>query len=127
MLALQFGAGVRPLAPANADGETAPALAIPPFDADDVRVHDAFVVKYDSRQGQRQLPIHCDQSDFSFTIALNSAGEYGGGGTFFEALGKPAAKPDIGGVVSFPGGLWAHGGEPITSGTRYRRDSFDRS
>jgi hypothetical protein len=119
MLALQFGAGVQPVSKHGAEKHSkSEPLAIPPFCADDVRVHDAFIVKYDSAMGQRQLPIHCDQSQFSFTIALNGLDEYEGGGTFFEALGRPAAKADVGHVVSFPGGLWAHGGEPITSGTR---------
>jgi hypothetical protein len=65
MLAAQFGAGVRPVSKNGASESSKAAesveLAIPPFRADDVRVHDAFVVKYDSAMGQRQLPIHCDQ------------------------------------------------------------------
>lgn len=68
-----------------------------------VAVHDAFVVKYDAgpsspadEQGdgalppvprQTYLPLHCDQSSHSFTIALNSCEDYEGGGTFIPALG----------------------------------------
>ena len=67
-----------------------------------VAVHDAFVVKYDAStssvssdddadggkgKGQRYLPLHCDQSSHSFTIALNSADDYEGGGTYFPTLG----------------------------------------
>ena len=41
-------------------------------DASDIRAHDAFIVKYDM-EGQRALPLHVDESAFSFTIALIGA------------------------------------------------------
>jgi len=45
-----------------------------------IRTIDAFVVKYDATK-QRSLPLHCDQSEFSLTVALNSHDEdYQGGG-----------------------------------------------
>ena len=44
-----------------------------------IRTIDAFVVKYDSSK-QKSLPLHCDQSEFSLTVALNSMNEYNGGG-----------------------------------------------
>ncbi len=37
---------------------------------------------------QTYLPLHCDQSSHSYTIALNSSAEYEGGGTYFPALGS---------------------------------------
>jgi predicted 2-oxoglutarate/Fe(II)-dependent dioxygenase YbiX len=80
------------------------------------RVHDAFVVKYDSNK-QRDLPKHRDQSNWSFTIALNSLKEYNGGGTWFEDI-DVTVRPDVGGVVAFPGCL-VHAGSAITSGQRY--------
>ena len=95
-------------------------------DPDDIRVHDAFIVRYDA-SGQRSLAVHQDESTFSFTIALNDRSEYEGGGTFFEGIRSSgsdedylplALNADAGGVVCF-GGKRRHGGEAITSGTRY--------
>ena len=71
--------------------------------ADDVLIHDVFVVKYEaSKDGeatQRSLPLHYDQSSHSFVIALSDnclteksvgscedGARYSGGGTFFPAL-----------------------------------------
>ena len=94
---------------------------------------------------QTYLPLHCDQSSHSFTIALNAAEEYEGGGTYFPSLGavlRPGmcnqmrhqfvqnkcannllssyvSVTDVGQVLSFPGGSILHGGEPIVRGTRY--------
>ena len=100
-----------------------------------LRVHDAFIVKYDAANGQRcllaplrhgdqshqsvhrSLPIHVDQSSFSFTIALNSSSEYTGGGTWFEAL-KESIRVDCGHVLAFPGSA-LHGGGELITGVRY--------
>jgi len=93
-----------------------------------LRVMDAFVVRYDAA-AQRSLPVHQDENILSFTIALNDRDEYEGGGVIFEALrpidappGSPFAptvlNADAGGVVTFPGKL-RHGGNAITSGRRY--------
>lgn len=82
----------------------------------DIRIHDAFLVRY-TAEAQRYLPVHTDESQFSLTIALNSASEYTGGGTFFEES-KKVICPDVGHIVAFRGDT-RHGGEPITSGTRY--------
>jgi len=94
-------------------------------------------VKYEFAARQRHLPLHCDQSELSLTVALNAQdsfqapsqapevqlqGEskglplptYGGGGTFFESLGH-AVVPEMGGLVAFPGEL-SHGGLQITRG-----------
>ena len=89
-------------------------------------------MKYEFAAGQRHLPLHVDQSELSLTIALNGqcddsegggeGGEaltfggltFGGGGTYFESLGK-ALVPEAGGLVAFPGDL-SHGGMPITRG-----------
>jgi predicted 2-oxoglutarate/Fe(II)-dependent dioxygenase YbiX len=88
------------------------------FDVDPsrLRVIDAFLVKY-AAEKQRELPIHCDQSQFSLTIALNPSSEYDGGGTFFFDADE-TAQCDAGGVVAFPGHL-LHGGAAITRGVRY--------
>jgi hypothetical protein len=95
-------------------------------DADDLRVHDAFVVKYEAA-GQAELSLHQDESSFSFTIALNGGDSFEGGGTYFPRLRQvgsvePFAETSLsapqGGCVAFPGML-VHGGKRITSGVRY--------
>ena len=56
-----------------------------------VRVHDAFIVRYDAEVDKScLLPEHCDTSAMSVILSLNSEeeGEYTGGGTWFEALGE---------------------------------------
>jgi hypothetical protein len=88
-----------------------------------LRVHDAFVVRYDAAAGQASLPRHADQSVLSLTIPLNDQLPGGvppaftGGGTRFAAAGATLA-PGAGHVVLFPGGL-QHAGARISSGTRY--------
>ena len=97
-------------------------------DPSELRVLDAFVVRYDARE-QASLPTHQDENTFSFTIALNDRSEYEGGGTCFTRLRPAGSEPgvefgetilnaDAGGVVAFPGKL-RHGGNCVTSGRRY--------
>ena len=43
-------------------------------------MHDAFIVKYSATQGQRFLPVHTDEGQWSLTLALNDLDEYDGGG-----------------------------------------------
>lgn len=81
-----------------------------------MRVIDAFVVKYDAR-AQRHLPVHQDQSQYSLTLSLNSDNEYSGGGTYFVETDQVVNR-SAGGMVSFPGKL-LHGGHPISRGIRY--------
>jgi hypothetical protein len=90
--------------------------------ADDLRCHDAFVVRYDA-SGMADLEIHQDTTSFSFTIALNDKEEYEGGGTVFPLVrpaesaadfGRMAVKAGVGGVCSFPGQLF-HGGQALKS------------
>lgn len=98
------------------------------FDPANLRVIDAFIVKYDGSSGgsdqqrQRHLPLHCDQSEFSLTIALNDRAEYVGGGTFFADIAEPV-NCDAGGVIGFRGSV-LHGGHPITAGVRYIAVAF---
>eukprot|EP00614_Pseudopedinella_elastica_P010549 CAMPEP_0172609704 /NCGR_PEP_ID=MMETSP1068-20121228/29633_1 /TAXON_ID=35684 /ORGANISM="Pseudopedinella elastica, Strain CCMP716" /LENGTH=242 /DNA_ID=CAMNT_0013413269 /DNA_START=14 /DNA_END=742 /DNA_ORIENTATION=+ len=100
------------------------------------RVVDAFVAKYNASSGQRHLLPHRDGSVFSFNVALNGAGEYEGGGTFFRQLESLSPSPQQckdgpPGVVRSPQGhLMAHssalmhGGHPIESGCRYLLIAF---
>ena len=82
-----------------------------------LRVADAFVVKYNAAAGQTHLSTHRDGSVLSFNIALNERGEYEGGGTWFEGLGR-SVPIEKGHVCCHASGV-LHGGHPISSGTRY--------
>ena len=102
---------------------TALATAVFPFvarvygvDASKLRVIDAFLVKYDAAK-QRSLPLHCDQSEYSITLPLNSQNDYDGGGTYFHSIAR-AVNAQAGGLVAFPGHL-THGASQITRGRRY--------
>ncbi len=65
---------------------------------------------------QTFLTPHRDGSVLSFNIALNGRGEYAGGGTWFEGLGK-SVPIDKGHVCAHASGV-LHGGHPITEGVR---------
>lgn len=82
-----------------------------------LRIFDAFLVKYDADAGQKRLPLHNDQSDYSLTVAMNSLEEYGDGGTYFSDT-DATYKTDTGGIISFRGDL-THAGKMITTGRRY--------
>jgi tetratricopeptide (TPR) repeat protein len=82
-----------------------------------LRIFDAFLVKYDADTGQKRLPLHNDQSEFSLTIAMNGINCYEGGGTYFNDVGE-TVKTDVGGIISFKGEL-LHAGQMITYGQRY--------
>lgn len=86
-------------------------------DPSKLRVVDGFVVKYDAEAGQKELKPHRDGSLLSFNIALNPSTDYEGGGTWFASLDK-AIKMEQGHMISHASGL-LHGGQGITSGTRY--------
>ena len=93
-----------------------------------VRVHDAFIVRYDATAGSLSLPEHRDTSAVSLSLALNPGeggeggeGDFAGGGTWFEALGEERGQvvdAEVGHAVFFAGPL-RHAGYPITRGTRF--------
>lgn len=83
-----------------------------------LRVHDAFVVRYDSAE-RRGLPRHRDEAQVSATLALNAPPAYEGGGTHFPALGRAVDAGHVGGAVLFEGGAVEHAGAATTKGTRY--------
>ena len=83
-----------------------------------------------SYQPQWFLPLHTDQSTHSVIIALNEPPEFTGGGTYFSGLEETLDESVVnvsnsvvslqtGQMLSFQGCKLLHGGEPITSGTRY--------
>ena len=104
-LAERFASTVAPLV----------ARVVPGVDAEDLRVADAFVVRYVHEAGEAaSLPTHVDGGLVSVNIGLNDAFE--GGGTRFERTGR-VVRGGEGSVVIHPSAV-RHAGEPITSGVR---------
>jgi len=85
-----------------------------------LRVHDAFLVRYDAVGGQRSLPMHRDQGQLSLTLSLSLPGvDFDGGGTAFEgALEDGGVGMEQGQLLLFPSEL-VHGGAAIARGRRY--------
>ena len=79
--------------------------------------HDAFVVRYEATKSNNFLPIHVDESTHSFVLALN--GDFEGGGTYFSDYYTTLAPKTPGCLVTFRGDSLRHGGNVVTSGTRY--------
>jgi hypothetical protein len=91
-----------------------------------LRVHDAFIVRYDAAAGgagSTCLPEHSDTSAVSLSLALNQGGgeDFAGGGTWIRALRRTPCRgvlePPAGHAVAFAGPL-RHGGHAISSGVR---------
>jgi hypothetical protein len=105
--------------PTLADGSS----TLSPDGTSRVRVHDAFIVRYDADNDKSfHLPEHSDTSAVSFTVALNDHSEFEGGGTWFEALGGEGGEGmvvdcDVGEACAFAGPM-RHAGYPITKGVR---------
>ena len=92
-----------------------PSLRVPPGA---LRVHDAFLVRYDADGGQSALPRHADQGQFSLTIALDGGPAcFAGGGTRLRDADVTVVPPP-GHALLFASGLM-HAGERITAGRRY--------
>ncbi|GMI37381.1 hypothetical protein TrRE_jg11491, partial [Triparma retinervis] len=92
-----------------------------------LRLHDAFIVRYDEGDGSLSLPEHVDTSVVSMTVALNGGGEYEGGGTWFQDLAEDGGgkgrrgrvlNNEVGGATIFAGPM-RHAGFPIRKGTRW--------
>lgn len=85
--------------------------------ASDLRIHDAFVVRYSGTQ-QRSLPVHTDEAMLSLTMSLNAPPSFEGGGTFFDDA-RVVVRPHVGHALAFRGGTLRHGGEATTAGLRF--------
>ncbi|CAI5745316.1 unnamed protein product [Peronospora destructor] len=78
---------------------------------------DLFFVKYEARIGERSdLALHRDGSVLSFNVLLNSADDFTGGGTYFDAT-KRTVHITQGDVVVHSGKM-LHAGAPVLSGIR---------
>jgi hypothetical protein len=91
-----------------------------------LRVADGFIVKYDAKNGQKELKPHRDGSVLSFNVALNPSSQYEGGGTWFASLPTSDSSRESTNVIQLEQGhmlshasALLHGGHPITSGIRY--------
>jgi len=83
----------------------------------DIKVHDAFLVKYEAASGQTHLPDHTDESQFSLTLSLNDTTDFVGGGTTFPEYDL-TVRPEGGDFVAFRSTA-LHRGARITAGIRY--------
>lgn len=79
-------------------------------------VHDAFFVRYTSDEETNHLPPHFDECSHSLLICLND--DFQGGGTYFHNH-NTVLSPKVGEVITFKGDSLIHGGDAVTSGTRY--------
>jgi len=80
-----------------------------------IDIKDLFVVKY-SHDAQNQLEMHCDGSFLSFSILLNNATDFEGGGTYFDdGLSSHLEQGDI----LIHSSQIKHSGLPVILGTRY--------
>ena len=89
-----------------------------PLEGARLRLADLYVARYDADGGVSGLQLHVDAYTLSFSVALNAADEYGGGGLEFDALGQVRREPQ-GNALLFPSKL-LHRGVPVARhGTRF--------
>lgn len=99
-------------------------------------LYDAFLLRFDGAPGRRGLGIHVDDDGLGLSINLllsdPAAGDFEGGGTWFEALDTPEGRvastvtPRRGEMVSHHGGM-RHASVPTTAGRRYILVAFFRA
>ncbi|RLN49441.1 hypothetical protein BBJ29_000099 [Phytophthora kernoviae] len=78
---------------------------------------DLFFVKYEAREGERsELALHRDGSVLSFNMLLNSADDFIGGGTYFDATKRTVHITQ--GDVAVHSGKVLHAGAPVLTGQR---------
>ncbi|KAG3121042.1 hypothetical protein PI125_g600 [Phytophthora idaei] len=78
---------------------------------------DLFFVKYEARRGERsELALHRDGSVLSFNLLLNSANDFTGGGTYFDATKHTVHITQ--GDAAVHSGKVLHGGAPVLTGIR---------
>jgi hypothetical protein len=84
-----------------------------------------FMIRY-RPEDQSSLYLHHDFSHYTVGVRLN--GEFEGGGTYFQRLGKTLTPVRNGNAFLHPGMIThRHGARPIFSGKRYILVSFVRA
>ena len=87
-----------------------------------LRAHSVAMLKYNATHPRTD--VHIDNGILALTLALSPAGDYAGGGTFFEHLGENAlVEMDAGHATWRPGSV-RHGGHRVTGGERYIIGAF---
>ncbi|GMH58877.1 hypothetical protein TL16_g02703 [Triparma laevis f. inornata] len=86
-----------------------------------LRPHSVALLRYNSTHPRTDT--HVDNGILAMTLALSYSGDFKGGGTYFEHLGKETVDMEIGGVTFRPGSV-RHGGSKVTEGERYILGAF---
>ena len=81
-----------------------------------LRAHSVSLLKYNSTHPRTD--IHIDNGVLALTVALSPIKNYSGGGTLFEHWKTDVLTMDVGQATVRPGSV-RHGGQRVTSGTRY--------
>ena len=85
-----------------------------------IRPHSVSLLRYNSTHPRTD--VHVDNGILALTLALSSKSDFTGGGTFFEHI-ENIVEMNEGEVTIRPGSI-RHGGNKVSSGTRYVLGAF---
>ena len=91
---------------------------------DDNSQAENFLVRYLPDEANDSLSLHCDDSEISVQVSLNSPSDFEGGGTWYPKQ-QTLLKLPKGYMSAHPGAPgFRHGARRITKGVRYTLVSF---